>query len=239
MKTKYLGKKNSYNKKSHSLLDPIERLTSSAKFGVDIWNIYDFMYLDKNNIPKLDIIEIKIPSKSKKIIESKSMKLYFNSFYNKKFSSKTEIISSIKNDFSKIITSNISVRFIKNFPKSPSSIDISKIKSKKTKPNKILSFNGFRSICPVTSQPDFAFIYIFSDVSIDVHWLKKYLISYKDHGDFHEQCIDKIFNDIQDKFLPNHLEVCGRFHRRGGIDINPIRGSKRKKLFVNFRILNQ
>ena len=102
-----------------------------------------------------------------------------------------------------------------------------------------MKFNGFRSICPVTSQPDFANIYLYLDKSIDVGYLNKYLMSYKEHGGFHEKCIDKIFIDLYSKLQPNHIEVCGRFQRRGGIDINPIRGTKKKILFNNFREFNQ
>ena len=110
---------------------------------------------------------------------------------------------------------------------------------KKTPTKKIIKFNGFRSICPVTSQPDFANIYIYSDKSICTSWLKKYLISFANHGGFHEQCIELIFKTLKNDFSINHLEVCGRFQRRGGIDINPIRGTHNKKLFVNFREFNQ
>ena len=118
-------------------------------------------------------------------------------------------------------------------------MDLNNTKLKKTKPNTIIKFNGFRSICPVTSQPDFANIYLYLDKSVDVGYLNKYLMSYKEHGGFHEKCIDKIFIDLYSKLKPDHIEVCGRFQRRGGIDINPIRGTKKKILFNNFREFNQ
>ena len=105
--------------------------------------------------------------------------------------------------------------------------------------NTIYKFNGFRSICPVTSQPDFANIYIYTDKKIKVDWLNKYLISFKEHGGFHEKCIDEIYMRLEKKYHPNHLEVCGRFQRRGGIDINPVRGNKKLILFKNFREFNQ
>ena len=104
---------------------------------------------------------------------------------------------------------------------------------------KIIKFNGFRSICPVTSQPDFANIYIYSSDSLSRDWLLSYLTSFKDHGDFHEQCIESVFNTILKNFNPKHLEVAGRFQRRGGIDINPVRGTHKKFLFNNFREFNQ
>ena len=91
----------------------------------------------------------------------------------------------------------------------------------------------------MTSQPDFANIYINSELPIDIKWLRSYLVSYRDKGDFHEQCIENIYKDIVNKYKVARLEVCGRFLRRGGIDINPIRSSHKKLFFCNFREFNQ
>ena len=240
MKPAFLGKNSKkINRKGKNLLDNIRRTKELINFGIDIWNVYDFIYLDKNEIPTLAVLELCIPSQSDFIIESKSMKLYFNSFYNKSFKSKTEIINKIKKDLEAKLKIKIRIKFINSFHKEPKCIDLNNLKLKKTPAKKIIKFNGFRSICPVTSQPDFANIYIYSDKSIDTSWLKKYLISFANHGGFHEQCIELIFKTLKSDFSINHLEVCGRFQRRGGIDINPIRGTHNKKLFVNFREFNQ
>ena len=239
MRTKFLGKANKLKKTGKNLLDNIPRIKKDIKFGFDIWNVYDFMHLDKNKIPHLAVLEILIPSNSDFIIESKSMKLYLNDFYNKSFKTINEISQIIKKDIEFKIKSKIKVKFIKSFSKEPALININKLKLKSSPNKKILKFNGFRSICPVTSQPDFASIYIYSDRPIDLKWLKHYLISFSDHGGFHEQCIELIFTELKNKFQINHLEVCGRFQRRGGMDINPIRGTHNKKLFANFREFNQ
>ena len=239
MKTKFLGKVNKLKKTGKNLLDNIPRIKKDIKFGFDIWNVYDFMHLDKNKIPHLAVLEIIIPSNSDFIIESKSMKLYLNDFYNKSFKTINEISQIIKKDIEFKIKSKIKVRFIKSFSKEPTVININKLKLKSSPNKKVLKFNGFRSICPVTSQPDFASIYIYSDKTIDLKWLKYFLISFTDHGGFHEQCIELIFTELKNKFHINHLEVCGRFQRRGGIDINPIRRTHKKKLFANFREFNQ
>ena len=239
MRTKFLGKANKLKKTGKNLLDNIPRIKKDIKFGFDIWNVYDFMHLDKNKIPHLAVLEIIIPSNSDFIIESKSMKLYLNDFYNKSFKTINEISQIIKKDIEFKIKSKIKVRFIKSFSKEPNVININKLKLKSSPNKKVLKFNGFRSICPVTSQPDFASIYIYSDKTIDLKWLKYFLISFADHGGFHEQCIELIFTELKNKFHINHLEVCGRFQRRGGIDINPIRGTHKKKLFANFREFNQ
>ena len=99
MKTKFLGKTNNKSKKKgKNLLDNIPRTKEDIKHGFDIWNVYDFMYLDKNMIPHLSVLEITIPSNSDFIIESKSMKLYLNHFYNKSFKTTSEISKIVKKD---------------------------------------------------------------------------------------------------------------------------------------------
>jgi len=239
VKTSFLGKSSNSIKSGLDILDPIERKKDLINHGIDIWNVYDFMYLDKNKIPKLKVLEIQIPYQSKLIIESKSMKLYLNQFYKKSFSNDQELLKRIKNQIEKKIKSKIKVKLLKNFHPEPEFKFLNNVKQKFTLPNTIYKFNGFRSICPVTSQPDFANIYIYTDKKIKVGWLNKYLISFKEHGGFHEKCIDEIYMRLEKKYYPNHLEVCGRFQRRGGIDINPVRGNKKLILFKNFREFNQ
>ncbi len=239
MKTSLLGKSSNSIKSGLDILDPIERNKDLINHGIDIWNVYDFLYLDKNKIPKLKVLEIQIPYQSKLIIESKSMKLYLNQFYKKSFSNDQELLKRIKNQIEKKIKNKIEVKILKNFHPEPEYKSLNNSKQKFTLPNTIYKFNGFRSICPVTSQPDFANIYIYTDKKIKVDWLNKYLISFKEHGGFHEKCIDEIYMRLEKKFDPNHLEVCGRFQRRGGIDINPVRGNKKLILFKNFREFNQ
>tara|TARA_B000000477_G_C6025532_1_gene199427 strand:+ start:54 stop:779 length:726 start_codon:yes stop_codon:yes gene_type:complete len=236
-----LGKKKSYQTKAvdSKVIDKIKRNISPSKHGVDVWNVYDFMYLDNKDIPVLRPLEINIPISSKYTIESKSMKLYLNTFYNKSFKDKKEVTNSLQGVFKSILKTNIKIKFVNNYLPEPKFISLNNLKTSKTKPNSVLKFNGFRSICPVTSQPDFANIYIYSGNSIDTDWIINYLISYKDHGDFHEKCIDQIFKDVMAKYPSNHLEICGRFQRRGGIDINPIRGTHKRILFGNFREFNQ
>ncbi len=240
MSLKHLGKKESKRKKTGiQILDKIIRNESNIPYGSDFWNIYDFMYLDQNELPVLKVLEIEIPSSSKYSIESKSMKLFLNEYYKKSFKSEALIIKSIKEKFDAFIEHPVKIRFIKKFTKEPSSVDLNKYKLVSTKKRKLYKFSGFRSICPVTSQPDFACIFILCDEPLNTVWLKKYLISFKEQGDFHEQCIESIYSKIHEKYKPMNLEICGRFQRRGGIDINPFRGNSKKKLFGNFRVFNQ
>ena len=240
MKTKILGKKSKkLNFSGKDLLDSIPRNSKKIKHAIDIWNVYDFMFKDKKEVPHLKVLEIIIPGNSKFIVESKSMKLYLNSFYDTAFNNQSEIIKKIKRDLKSLIKDDVKLRFLDKFSVEPKNINLNKSNCEIIQRKKIIKFNGFRSICPVTSQPDFANIYIYSSDSLSRDWLLSYLTSFKDHGDFHEQCIESVFNTILKNFNPKHLEVAGRFQRRGGIDINPVRGTHKKFLFKNFREFNQ
>ncbi|MDA0976910.1 MAG: 7-cyano-7-deazaguanine reductase [Proteobacteria bacterium] len=239
MKTKHLGKNNTKTQVGYKILDPIIRDRLSESYGIDIWNAYEFSYLDANNLPVLKVLEISIPSCSKYIVESKSLKLYLNSFYNKKFIYEKDVLKKIQKDLNKITKSETNLRFIKKFSIEPHSLNINTSSRKLSKPNGVLCFDGFRSICPVTSQPDFAKIYIYTNAKVDINYIKRFLVSFKEKGEFHEQCIEYIFADLQNKYPCNDFEICGRFLRRGGIDINPIRSSKKKLFFKNFRAFNQ
>ncbi len=240
MTRKHLGKATSnYSSASFKTLDPIPRALNSDSFGVDFWNAYEFTYLDKNNLPVLKVLEIAVPSNSKNIVESKSLKIYLNSFYKKKYKYQKDVLTVIKKDLDKITESSIKVRFVNKYINAPDSINLNNTKLKKTPSNKILLFTGFRSICPVTAQPDFANIYILTEAKIDISWLNNFLVSYKDKGDFHEQCIEGVFSKINKKYEPKNLDIIGRFMRRGGIDINPARSLDKKPFFTNFRFFNQ
>ena len=240
MSPKFLRKTtNNHFKGSSKSLDPIQRKISYSKYGIDFWNAYEFNYLNKNNVPVLKVLEIRIPSKSKITIESKSLKIYLNSFYNKSFSNEAEILKIMKNDLENIIKSPVRLSFINKFNNEPKCIEINRTRLKMAPANKPLKFSGFRSICPVTSQPDFANIYILCNKKLDVSFLCDLLISFKETGEFHEQCIENIFKSLNEKYECSYLEVMGRFMRRGGIDINPVRSINKKLFFNNFRFFNQ
>ena len=239
MKTKHLGKNNTKPLTGYKILDPIERIRSSESYGYDFWNAYEFSFLDSNRHPLLKVVEIVIPASSARTVESKSLKLYLNSFYKKKFENEADVLLKITKDLSRLTKSEVKAKFIKNFSIEPKSLNLNKTALKLTKPKLPICFYGFRSICPVTSQPDFANIYICTDQKIEVSWLKSYLISFKEKGEFHEQCIEDMLNALIDKYPNSSFEVCGRFMRRGGIDINPIRSNKKTLLFKNFRVFNQ
>ena len=249
MSRKYLGKRSKkiVSEDQFSILDPIDRSVETSKyknltpsnFGIDIWNAYEFSYLDKNLNPHLDVLEIIIPSSSAKTIESKSMKLYLNSFYDRSYKIKKEILEIIENDLSKICNSPVSVNFKTSFSKKPKSISIINSKLLFTESKNIYKFDAFRSLCPVTNQPDWAIIYLTFGSKVEIPWLVQYLSSFRETGEFHELCMDKIYSTIKNKFNLKKISVYGRFMRRGGIDINPIRSSTPINKFNNHREFSQ
>ena len=243
MKIKYLGQQSTPKLDSYSpdFLDSIPRHNQHLNkfFGLDYWNAYEFSYLNSKNLPVIEALEIKIPMHSEFTVESKSLKLYLASFYNKKFNNSTRAYKLIEADLSKLLNSQVSVRKLNRFDDAPSSTLVSRFKNKVPK-NKVIHFQGFRSICPVTSQPDWGNIYIHSMSNpMDSKKLIKFLKSYRNKGDFHEACIESIFISLRDDFKIDDLTVYGKFLRRGGIDINPIRSTSKKLIFKNFRDFSQ
>ncbi len=243
MKIKYLGQQSTPKLDSYSpdFLDSIPRHNQHLNkfFGLDYWNAYEFSYLNSKNLPVIEALEIKIPMHSAFTVESKSLKIYLASFYNKKFNNSTRAYKLIETDLSKLLNSQVSVRKLNRFDDAPSSTLVSRFKNKVPK-NKVIHFQGFRSICPVTSQPDWGNIYIHSMSNpMDSKKLIKFLKSYRNKGDFHEACIESIFISLRDDFKIDDLTVYGKFLRRGGIDINPIRSTSKKLIFKNFRDFSQ
>lgn len=243
MKIKYLGQQSTpaLNSYSPDFLDRIPRNNQHLNnfFGLDYWNAYEFSYLNSKNLPIIETLEIKISMHSEFTVESKSLKLYLASFYNKKFNNAASAYKLIEKDLSKLLNSPVSVKKLNRFNASPKSTSIEKFNNKVPK-NKVVNFQGFRSICPVTSQPDWGNIYLHSTShSMDSTKLIKFLKSYRNRGDFHEACIESIFVTVLEDFVVNDLTVYGKFLRRGGIDINPIRSTSKKLLFNNFRDFNQ
>ena len=235
MKSKYLGKHNSLSR--NPSLDRISRKEARKDFnvfesyGLDIWNAYEFSYL-LNGKPKIVVLEISIPSNSKYTIESKSMKLFLNSFFDKNYENQAEVINMISKKISKTCNSEVKIVSKSSFK----TFDKDNFSNK----SGLLIYKGFRSICPVTSQPDWGNIYIYSSTNtLNRKEIYNFLFSLRNHGGFHEHCVEKIFLYIKETFSVDHIEICGRFLRRGGIDINPIRSSQKKLFFANFREFNQ
>ena len=178
-------------------------------------NAYEFSFLDSSNQPVLESIEIKIPLDSSHTVESKSLKIYLASFYKRKFKNSINAYKLIERDLSHLINSKVVVRKKIKYDIPPKSILINGL-NKTIKKNTVIRYEGFRSICPVTSQPDWANIYLHSTTnSVDSKQFIKVLKSFRERGDFHEACIDSIFLTLINDFKFIDLTLCGRFLRRG------------------------
>ena len=242
-----LGKKsNPVPEYGNARLVSITRQTSKRNtpiFGQDIWTAYELLYLDPQGRPQSACCQITIDCHSPKLIESKSMKEYLNSFYNQKISSQDALITELVTQFSAYCETPVNVQLFpanhpwKTLDKHITCIDEymppptsnPTLTTKKNQVSETIYTNTFRSLCPVTQQPDIASIVIeYSGHQLNYPNLLNYLHSFYNHQGFHESCIEDIFLTIQslDKF--NSLTVQGLFNRRGGIDINPIRSTQEK-----------
>lgn len=237
-----------------AILDALPRLTQQTHaYGSDIWTCYELSWLDANACPKSAIGQIIIPCNSPFIVESKSLKLYLNAFYNHQWSSITEITDVITRDLSRITESSVSVTLysLSNIPNHlmPASLNSHAIimddliysppETTDVTPENLcaddaqyadetLISNTFRSCCPVTNQPDWATVRItYQGPKIDKTGILRYLHTFRTHNGFHETCIERIFSDIYDYCQPDSLTVIGQFTRRGGIDITPIRSTNK------------
>lgn len=210
--------------------------------GLDIWRAYEFTWLNSTGKPEVAVAEFQVPSNSARIIESKSMKLYLGSYSNTPFGSRNEVIQTLESDLTLAAQAAVGVHLMnpENIQHeglgqftgtSLDNLDID-ISEYYWNPD-FLELQGstivrenlythlFRSLCPMSGQPDFAGILIqYNGNSISHEGLLKYLISYREHAEFAEQIAERIFVDIMNRCAPERLAVSARFTRRGGIEIN-------------------
>lgn len=222
-------------------------------FGFDWWGHYEFSWLDAvTGWPTHCFLQLEVPAHTPFIIESKSLKLYFGCFANSLFTQE-QVISVIEKDLSAKAGGPIQARLYnfkdENFSSIVKQQDQKFIEldllttscdSYEYEPNLLKStlavgcaeqrfaFRSFRSNCLVTGQPDWAHMFITMQPSIEAHGicsesLLRYLTSFRQHQEFHEHCVERVFCDIMQKYAPANLTVYGAFFRRGSLDINPIR----------------
>ena len=218
----------------------------SKCFGEDLWNLYELAWLDDSGKPDIAMAELRVSMQSPNLIESKSLKLYLNSLNMTVFSDATAVHNTLVQDLSTAAGAPVEVRLIppdrfgSTVLKEPTGvcIDDQIIAAPEADLNPAaLNIGGmniretlftrlFRSVCPVTGQPDFATISItYQGRRLDPASLLRYLVSFREHAGFHEACVERIFCDILDRCGPEDLTVSARFTRRGGIDINPWRAT--------------
>lgn len=252
-----LGKQSSYvNVYAPKLLFPIPRqikrdeLGLKAKMpfiGVDVWNAYEISWLNPKKKPQIAIGEFLFLASSPNIIESKSFKLYLNSFNQTVFESIEHVEKVLEDDLSKAAGEIVGVKLI--LPVNFSScqigdfegaclddldiemdefeINANLLTTTNEEVNEILYSNLLKSNCLVTGQPDWGSICIsYEGLKINPEGLLKYIVSFRNHNEFHEQCIERIFNDLMKYCKPDSLTVYGRYTRRGGLDINPFRSTE-------------
>ena len=253
-----LGKKTAYVfKYNPQILTPISRmlgrsnLSNANKFiakGFDLWNCYEFSWLNDKNKPQARILEFYVKADSKNIVESKSMKLYLNSFSNTVFVDEHQVVKCLVRDLNTVTESLVVVK-VKNLQEfhqqslfcfqeiclDDLDVTITDFKVDKELLKKDISQQTvketlytdlFKSNCLITKQPDWASVKIdYIGPKIDHQSLFKYLMSYRDQDGFHEHCVEHIFCDLYDLLRPEQLTVYARYTRRGGIDINPIRST--------------
>jgi 7-cyano-7-deazaguanine reductase len=253
-----LGKPASYKAEyDASLLFPIPRSGKREEigvtgtlpfFGMDIWNAYEVSWLNQRGKPQIAIAKISIPADSPNIIESKSFKLYLNSFNQTRLADTDALVKTLQADLSAAAgsTVHVSLTMPDQFSQlhmhelEGSLLDRLDIEVDSYTPNpgllkanqqdaiveETLISHLLKSNCLVTGQPDWGSVQIhYVGAQIDQESLLRYLIGFRDHNEFHEQCVERIFVDIMRHCKPQKLSVYARYTRRGGLDINPWRSN--------------
>ncbi|MCQ9839519.1 NADPH-dependent 7-cyano-7-deazaguanine reductase QueF [Pseudomonas aeruginosa] len=214
--------------------------------GVDIWNCYELSWLTPAGKPVVAIGEFSIPADSPNIIESKSFKLYLNSLNQSAFDSREALRAVLQKDLSAAAGAPVGVRLrsldevaeegIGRLPgRCIDELDIAVDGYEQPRPELLRCDAGriveeqlyshlLKSSCPVTGQPDWGTLVVdYRGPALDPASLLAYLVSFRQHQDFHEQCVERIFLDLQRLLQPQALSVYARYVRRGGLDINPYR----------------
>jgi 7-cyano-7-deazaguanine reductase len=211
--------------------------------GADWWTAWEFTWLLPSGKPDLAALEIRVPAESPNIIESKSLKLYLNAFAMQRFASESELIRTVETDLAAVAGAPVTVSLFResaiaelpgeNLDVLDVDIDTYTVDAgllstveDPTIVTETWRSGLLRSLCPVTSQPDFGAVMIrYSGPRIYPESLLAYLVSFRTHQDFHEACIERMFVDIEARCRPEELTVYARYQRRGGLDINPFRSN--------------
>lgn len=215
--------------------------------GVDIWNAFELSWLNKKGKPQIALAEFQIPADSPNMIESKSFKLYLNSLNNTHFADKHQLRELLIKDLSAVAGSKITIRIqateavakkgmqemsgvlldrldIEVDPNLPADPNLLGVNESFGPIEQCLVSHLLKSNCPVTGQPDWASVQIrYQGRPILEEGLLRYLIGFRQLGEFHEHCVETIFADIKRQCKPEKLSVYARYTRRGGLDINPFR----------------
>ena len=236
--------------------------------GADLWTAFELSWLTPRGKPQVAIAHITVPCETPNIIESKSFKLYLNSFSNTAFASADEVRERIRADVGEavwrggVVMSSVGVRLVlpEQFDREAVheldgvNLDRLDIECTHYQPapellvaamdeqpvTEVLTSNLLKSNCLVTGQPDWGSVRIaYSGPQIDQGGLLRYIVSFRNHNEFHEPCVERIYMDIMSRCKPARLAVLARYTRRGGLDINPLRTSHPQSLPANIRTARQ
>ena len=278
-----LGKSAAYvDQYDATLLFPIPRAGKRAEigiadavpfFGADMWTAFELSWLNLRGKPQVALVHFTVPCESLNIIESKSFKLYLNSFNNSRFADADAVKVRLRADITEAVWRNtagepvvapttigVTVVGADQFDREPVheldglNLDRLDIECTQYTPapelltvtpgeqpvSEVFVSNLLKSNCLVTGQPDWGSVQIsYSGNQIEQGGLLQYIVSYRNHNEFHEQCVERIFMDIWTRCKPTKLTVYARYTRRGGLDINPFRTSHPQALPRNVRTARQ
>ncbi len=269
-----LGKETEYpTTYQPDILFPISRAEPREKYahvdgiykGKDWWHVFEISWLNVHGIPQVAIGRITLPASSPNLIESKSLKLYFNSMNFTQFDSKNAFIATVEKDLSHAAQASVTLTLFQ-----ADELDITKpsgtciddqvperlsnhpdatlLRFEQTDANQDnaesieeeLYSHLLRSNCPVTGQPDWGTVFIrYQGKKPCYRSLLAYIISYRQHNGFHEQCVEQIFADVWQILQPEKLMVYATYTRRGGLDINPVRVSDESWMPSPIRLARQ
>jgi 7-cyano-7-deazaguanine reductase len=270
-----LGKSSAYiDQYDASLLYPIARQTKRDELGIagtlpfmgaDLWTAYELSWLNLRGKPQVALAHITVPCETPCIVESKSFKLYLNSFNNTRFETIDQVRERIATDVGtaawgkegrvgvRLITPELFAREkvtelegtqldrldldCEHYTPAPELLSAQFDEQPVTE---VLVSHLLKSNCLVTSQPDWGSVQVsYSGPQIDEAGLLRYIVSFRNHTEFHEQCVERIYTDIMARCKPTKLAVYARYTRRGGLDINPWRTSHPQAVPPNVRSARQ
>ena len=267
-----LGKVSAYaDQYDATLLFPITRAekrheigtgTQLPFFGADLWTAFELSWLNLRGKPQVALAHITVPCETPNIVESKSFKLYLNSFNNTRFADARDVRERIRADLNAATGGGIGIKTLgpELFDREPvheldglnlDRLDVECIhfspapellfaEFDEPPVSETLTSNLLKSNCLVTGQPDWGSVQIaYSGPQINQEGLLQYLVSFRNHNEFHEQCVERIFMDVWSRCKPLKLSVYARYTRRGGLDINPFRTSYPQALPANVRMARQ
>lgn len=230
--------------------------------GCDIWTLYELSWLNDKGLPQVAVGDVMIPATSANLIESKSFKLYLNSLNQTRFSNWDDVEATLIKDLSSCAGETVSVtlRSVEDYTDSVvvtmngecidhQDIEISHYEfdatlldgaAEQEVVTESLHSHLLKSNCLITNQPDWGSVEIqYHGQKINREALLRYIVSFREHNEFHEQCVERIFTDVMTYCQPEKLTVYARYTRRGGLDINPYRSTEQTQPNHNQRMARQ